>query len=85
MSTNEKKKESYLNHKAEEYLNKCCKRRGELYMTGEIIHTEALHLDETLAEAFLDYEELVIDAAVDIKEAFKAGYKLRQSNEEENK
>ncbi|BFH11215.1 hypothetical protein P4K96_01065 [Bacillus cereus] len=67
--------ETYVQKKAEEYLDRCCKRRKMFYQLFAIFYHEALHVKPALADALLEIEEMMIDSISDIKEAFSAGFK----------
>lgn len=67
--------EPYIQKKAEEYLDRCCKRRKAFYEMYAIFYHEALHVSPTLADALLEIEEMMIESIGDIKEAFSAGFK----------
>lgn len=67
--------EPYIQKKAEEYLDRCCKRRKAFYEMYAIFYHEALHVNPTLADALLEIEEMMIESISDIEEAFTAGFR----------
>lgn len=59
--------------KAEEYLSECCEKRKMLFLKFEILHHEALYVNNDLAEALLEIEEMITESLRDVKEAYING------------
>lgn len=68
------KKQKYVDQKANEYLEQCCKKRAEFYEKLVIFHDEVQHVNPEVADAVREMEELIIDCISDIRDAFSSGY-----------